>query len=231
LPNNDFITPLKPYLFPNITMPTHYYVETTDEAKELVDQKNYKGIDDFCKDDLHTFYLASHAVDTENIDVINHLSKKINFHYISDGNAYNLIHLAAENMREKNLTTFVLDKLCKIAEENKEDITNLLSLASKEALRYDVIDYDIVNYFVNKLPNITTLFHFSLCWDQLDVGKYLFEKHSDKIDLDHTSVTYEICERFKANESMKYIENHPILSKWMMEPIKCSNGMTYLKRS
>lgn len=173
-------------------MPTSYWVGTTGKATKLVDDKDFTGIDQYfisgqshktLKLEEKVFHIASRAVDTENVEVINYIAKKIKFHYVDDGNAFNLLHLATENMRTKTQSTLLLDRLCEIAQENEEDITEKLSFCSRDLLKYDPINYDMIEYFIKKKINLWNLFHYSLCWNLPNVTQYLLDFHSEKLDI------------------------------------------------
>lgn len=196
-----------------------YYIQTTKEAQIIVDSKDYRKIDEYTTTDEKIYHIAIHAVETENLDVLNHISNRIKIEYVPDTNSYTLLYLAVENIIEKNISVDFIDKLCEIATKNGQE--HDLSYPSIQLITInDPRKYDLIDYFIAKGIDLWYLYHFSIVWNHPEIIQYLLDRHwTDKLKVEQwTSQAYQIAECFQSTKSLTFLN-------------KCSHFKSYKFRS
>lgn len=189
-----------------------YRIQTTKEAQRIVDTKDYKAIDNYTTTDEKTYHVAIHSVETENLDVINHISKKLKIKYVPNNEAYGLLYLAVENVIETKISTQIIDRLCEIATENGQEYD-----LSYPAIQLIPVDdprkYDLIDHFISKGIDLWHLYHFSIAWNHPEVTRYLLDKHwTDKLKVEKwTQGAYQVAEAFQSTNSLDFVRECPHL--------------------
>lgn len=88
-------------------MPTYYYIDTTNEAKAIVDSSDIEKIDLYVNPNKDTemseeaekklYHITSYATEISHNEILAYVLPIVDFSYKPDGNCYNLIYLALEN--------------------------------------------------------------------------------------------------------------------------------------
>jgi hypothetical protein len=199
------------YIVSNLTNEEFYLKEGINIYIKYNDRHAPRAIfllnDNFNEINSKIHHIAIVAVELNKPFILEHLKDRLKVSYVPTSNSYSLLLLSIDVKNRQ-----MIDLLCRIADENKEDIERDLCYTSRQTI-HDEYDLDWIDYFVEKNISLWNMYHFSIVWNKPIKTKYLLQTYNWKIDIKWTSNALEIAKRFESKDSLQFFANEG--PKWL----------------